>query len=72
MCMTKNDLINEVAAGLIMSLDNEQVDIVKAIFIVKMQGYEIHEINTLPSTETRDNDFILKRFYIDMLANGVK
>lgn len=72
MCMTKNDLINEVAAGLIMSLDNEQVDIVKAIFIVKMQGYEIHEINTLPSTETRDNDFILKRFYIDMLAKGVK
>lgn len=36
MCMTKNDLINEVAAGLTMALSQEQVDMVKAILIVKM------------------------------------
>lgn len=72
MCMTKNDLINDVAAGLMMTLSQEQVDIVKAIFIVKMQGYEIHEVNYLPSTEVADNDFILKRFSIDMLAKGIK
>ena len=35
MCMTKNDLINDVAAGLIMTMSQEQVDIVKAIFIVR-------------------------------------
>lgn len=72
MCMTKNDLINDVAAGLMMTLSQEQVDIVKALFIVKMQGYEIHEVNTLPSVEVADNDFILKRFSIDMLAKGLK
>ena len=72
MCMTKNDLINDVAAGLMMTLSQEQVDIVKALFIVKMQGYEIHEVSTLPSTEVADNDFILKRFSIDMLAKGLK
>ncbi len=72
MCMTKNDLINDVAAGLTMTLNQEQVDIVKAVFIVKMQGYEIHEVNTLPSVEVADNDFILKRFTIDMLAKGIK
>ena len=47
MCMTKNDLINDVIAGLSISMNQEQVDMVKAIFIVKMQGYEIYEINTL-------------------------
>lgn len=72
MCMTKNDLINDVAAGLMMTLSQEQVDIVKALFIVKMQGYEIHEVSTLPSTEVANNDFILKRFSIDMLAKGLK
>lgn len=72
MCMTKNDLINDVIAGLSISMNQEQVDMVKAIFIVKMQGYEIYEINTLPSTEVVDNDYILKRFTIDMLAKGLK
>ena len=72
MCMTKNELINDVAAGLMMTLNQEQVDMVKAVFIVKMQGYEIHEVNTLPSVEVADNDFILKRFTVDMLAKGLK
>lgn len=72
MCLTKNDLINDVAAGLAVSMSQEQVDMVKAIFIVKMQGYEIHEVNTLPSVEVIDNDYILKRFTVDMLAKGIK
>lgn len=72
MCMTKNDLINDIIAGLSISMNQDQMDMVKAIFIVKMQGYEIHEVNTLPSTEVVDNDYILKRFTVDMLAKGVK
>lgn len=72
MCMTKNDMINEVVAGLMMILNREQADMVKTVFIIKMQGYEIHELNTLPSTEVADNEFILKRFTIDMLAKGIK
>lgn len=72
MCMTKNDMINEVAAGLVAILNKEQIDMVKAIFFIKMQGYDIHEVSTLPSTEIKDNEFILKRFTVDMLAKGLK
>lgn len=72
MCMTKNDLINEIAADLITILNGEQIDLVRATFIIKMQGYDIHEVNTLPSTEVKNNDFILKRFTVDMLAKGIK
>lgn len=72
MCITKNDLISEVAAGLRTTLEQEQVDMVRAVLIVKMQGYDIHEVSTLPSIEVVDNDFILKRFTVDMLAKGIK
>lgn len=72
MCMTKNDLINDVAASLTATLEKEKVDMVKAVFLVKMQGYEIHEVSTLPSVEVADNDFILKRFTVDMLAKGLR
>ena len=72
MCITKNDLINEVAAGLVMVLSREQIELVKATFLVKMQGHDIHEVNTLPSVEVKNNDFILKRFTVDMLAKGLK
>ena len=72
MSMTKNDIINDVVCSLTLSLNQDQLDLVKATFIVKMQGYEIHELCTLPSTEVRDNEWILKRFTIDMLAKGLK
>lgn len=72
MMMTKNDLINDVISGLVLSLNKDQLELVKSTFIVKMQGYEIHEICTLPSVEVKDNDFILKRFTVDMLAKGLK
>lgn len=70
--MTKNDMINEVMASLTIILNQEQLEIVKATFIVKMQGYDIYELCTLPSVEVKDNDFILKRFTVDMLAKGLK
>lgn len=72
MYMNKNELINEIAASLTAVLNNEQMDIVKATFVIKMQGYDIHEVNTLPSVEVKDNDFIMKRFTVDMLAKGLK
>lgn len=70
--MTKNDIINEIVSSLVFSLNKDQLELVKSTFIVKMQGYEIHELCTLPSTEVRDNDFIFKRFTVDMLAKGLK
>ena len=70
--MTKNDIINDVVSSLVFALDKDKLELVKSTFIVKMQGYEIHEICTLPSTEVHDNEFIFKRFMIDMLAKGLK
>lgn len=70
--MTKNDIINDVVSSLVMTFNKDQLEIVKSTFIVKMQGYEIHEVCTLPSVEVKDNDFIIKRFMIDMLAKGLK
>lgn len=70
--ITKNDIINEVVSSLVFTLNREQLELVKSTFIVKMQGYEIHEVCTLPSTEVKDNDYIFKRFAIDMLAKGLK
>ena len=70
--MTKNDIINEVVCSLTMVLNQEQLDLVKSTFIVKMQGYDIHELCTLPSCDVRDNEWILKRFSIDMLAKNLK
>ena len=70
--MTKMEIINDVVASLVMSLTSEQLEIVKSTFIVKMQGYDIHEVSLLPSTEVIDNDFILKRFTVDHLAKGLK
>ena len=62
--MTKNDVINDVVSSLVMVFKKEDLEIIKSTFIVKMQGYEIHETCTLPSTEVRDNEFIFKRFMI--------
>ena len=70
--MTKNEIINDIVSSLVMTLTKDQLEIVKSTFIVKMQGYEIHEVCTLPSVEVIDNEFILKRFAIDMIAKGLK
>lgn len=70
--MNKNDIINEVISSLVLSLTPEQLEVVKSTFIVKMQGYDIHEICTLPSVEFHNNEYIFKRFVVDMLAKGLK
>lgn len=70
--MTKNEIINDIISSLVMTLTKDQLEIVKSTFIVKMQGYDIHEVCTLPSVEVKDNDFVLKRFAVDMLAKGLK
>lgn len=70
--MTKNDMINDIVSSLIFCMNQDQMEIVKSTFIVKMQGYDIHEVCTLPSVEVKDNGFIFKRFAVDMLARGLK
>lgn len=69
---TKNELINDITAGLVCVLNGEQLELVKATFICQMQGYDIHEVSTLPAVDVVNNEFILKRFAIDMIAKGTK
>lgn len=66
--MTKNDIINETVAELSAELTQNQLDRVKITLLVKFKGYEIAEVNTLPSVVVYDNEYIYKRFMIDMLA----
>ena len=70
--MSKMEMINDVIASLVMSFTHDQLELVKSTIIFKMQGYDIHEVCTLPSVEIKDNDFILKRFTVDLLAKGLK
>lgn len=69
--MTKNELINDIVSSMVFMLDADQLEFIKSTFIVKMQGYDIHKLCTLPSTEVKDNEYIFKRFAIDMLAKGL-
>ena len=70
--MNKMEIINDVISSLVMSFTHDQLELVKSTFIFKMQGYDIHEVCTLPSVEVRDNDFIFQRFVVDHLAKGLK
>lgn len=70
--MNKNEMINEIVAELSQELNKEQLDRVKITLQVKMSGYELREMQTLPSTQVFDNEFILRRFSIDALAKGTK
>lgn len=69
--MNKNEMINEIMSSMVFVLNKEQMEFLKMTYIVKMQGYEIHELCTLPSTEVKDNEYIFKRFTVDMLAKGL-
>ncbi len=72
MCITKNEMLADISTNLVTYLDKEQVDMVKAVFMIKMQGYDIHEVDTVPAVQTPDVDAILQRFEKDMQAKGIK
>lgn len=48
------------------------LDTLKTVLIVKFHGFEIVKQETGLSTEVLDNDYIYKRFTIDMLAKGLE
>lgn len=67
----KNDIIKEVVAEAITYMTAEQVNQLKVTLIVKFKGLEVAEMVTLPSVIVYDNDWILTRFRIDMIAKGL-
>lgn len=70
--MTKNDLINEVIMEMSGELGRETLDKLKVTLIVKLHNFELMASETLPSTEIKDNDWILKRYLIDMMASNLE
>lgn len=72
MCITKNEMLADISTNLVTYLDKEQVDMVKAVFMIKMQGYDIHAVDTAPEVQVLDIDAILQRFEKDMQAKGTK
>lgn len=66
--MTKNDLINEVIMEMSGELGRESIDKLKITLIVKLHDFELVASETRPSVDVRDNEWLLKRFIIDMTA----
>lgn len=70
--MTKMELINDILVDMSLEMCREQLERLKTVLIVKMQGYELDEVETLPSAIVYDNEWILKRYTIDLLAKGLE
>lgn len=70
--MNKNELVNNVMVSMQEYLDRKQQEQLKNVLVVNFAGYELTQTETLPSTIVFDNEYILKRFSIDMLAKGIK
>lgn len=69
--MTKNDLINDVAYELRDSMTKEQIDRMKITLYVKLQDFELAEIKQLPMTIEHDNEWLMQRYCVDMVAAGL-
>lgn len=69
--ITKDMVINEILAELRENIDNTTLDKFKTVLIVKLHNFDIVEMQTALSTKLDDNDFILKRFAIDMTAKNL-
>lgn len=70
--MTKNDVINEVVMEMSGELGRESIDKLKVTLAVKLHNFELVASETRPSVEIKDNDWILKRFLIDMMAMNLE
>ena len=69
--MTNTDLINDIAFEMNDILTPEQIDKVKIVFLVKMQDYDISATKQLPMVEEHDNEWLMKRYWIDSVAAGL-
>lgn len=71
MVMTsKSDLINDVVYDMQDILDESGIDKLRLVLMYRLKGYSIVENETLPSTEVKDNQWILERYTIDLAAMG--
>lgn len=70
--MTKSELINDVIYEMTGYLTPEGIDRLKTVITVKLFNISLASAETLPSTEVYDNEWIMKRYIIDLTAIGRK
>lgn len=70
--LDKNDVINDVIAEMRTTLSTEQTDRLRIVLTVKLHGFRIEAEETRPSTEVRDNQWILERYLVDMMAGSLE
>ncbi|MFQ9569048.1 MAG: hypothetical protein ACLR03_10500 [Roseburia inulinivorans] len=70
--MTKSELINDVVWEMTGYLTPEGIDHMKTVLTVKLVNVNLVAAETLPSTEVYDNEYIMKRYIIDLTASGRK
>lgn len=70
--MTKTELINDIAYEMAGYLTPEGIDHLKTVITVKLIDIQLEAAETLPSTEVYDNEWIMKRYIIDLTAIGRK
>ena len=70
--MTKAELINDVVYEMTGYLTPEGIDRLKTVITFKLVNINLAAAETLPSTEIFDNEYIMKRYIIDLTATGRK
>lgn len=70
--MTKTELINDVVYEMTGYLTPEGIERLKTVITVKLIDIQLTAAETLPSTEVYDNEWIMKRYIIDLTAIGRK
>lgn len=70
--MTKAELINDVVYEMTGYLTPEGIDRLKTVITFKLANINLTATETLPSTEIFDNEYIMKRYIIDLTATGRK
>ena len=70
--LTKSELINDIAYEMSGYLTSEGIDRLKTVITFKLVNINLTAAETLPSTEIFDNEYIMKRYIIDLTATGRK
>lgn len=70
--MTKSELVNDVIYEMTGYLTPDGIDHLKTVITAKLIDINLTASETLPSTDVFDNEYILKRYIIDLTAIGRK
>lgn len=70
--MTKTEFLNDLIYDMAGYLDTSGVDRLKNAVAYRLKGFQLTSDETLPATDVRDNEWILGRYNVDLIAVGRK